>query len=182
MCSGRPFAFPTVSIIAGWNNSDALGAQIFGSWNELVTRNLGLRGLDRVKAKGRSAKERSARLLRKRVSEREVSEKANWEQWRGILGRGQGAALRAGLQLAYLWVVPSDSTPARKDRVPGGPRCRLHSGLRQQGSSFGAAFIHRTKVRCFCRASLARGGRWVGRDLISPRSQNRDLGHPANGL
>ena len=40
--------------------------------------------------------------------------------------------------------------------------------------------IHRPEGRCFCRASLAQGERFVRRYLIYPMSL-RDMGHPAPG-
>ena len=47
MIQGGPWNLSTVSIIANWNNSDALSAQIFGFWNERVARNFGLEGVDK---------------------------------------------------------------------------------------------------------------------------------------
>src|SRR5579875_3579142 len=47
--AGRPFEiFSAVSIIAGWGNSDAFGARIFGLWNERVAGIFEVGGVDRL--------------------------------------------------------------------------------------------------------------------------------------
>ena len=59
---------------------------------------------------------------------------------------------------------------------------RLSAPLRPAAARYAPAersLIHWPEGQCFCLASLARGGRLVRGDLISPRSQKRDRGHPA---
>ena len=93
----------------------------------------------------------------------------------GFLACGQGAALTSRSTFVYLGSLRL-AAPLLVPHTSQKKACMGHPGKQCVGLTERA--YPRLKSRGFCRASLARGGWWVRRDLISPRSQKRDLGHP----